>query len=229
MRSAVRGASPPLLSLLLGGFLILFPPLGGAEAAAAQELPEPVVVPTPVPGAAGLVPGGGEAREPERVGPGQVTPRGAFLRAMAVPGWGHAAVGAHFRGGVYVAAQSSTIWMLAKTGTMLRAARDGRELREESVALRLAGEGVAADSIPLLVAADPGVQAAQGLEASRRQQREDWVALGLFLVLLSGVDAFVSAHLSDFPEPLSVEGTLGPDGAALEFRISVPLGGVGRR
>ena len=55
----------------------------------------------------------------------------------------------------------------------------------------------------------------------REEQREDWVAVAVFTLLMSGVDAFVSAHLRNFPDPLTVEG--GPDGT-IEVAIRVPVG-----
>jgi hypothetical protein len=52
---------------------------------------------------------------------------------------------------------------------------------------------------------DPRVQEAQELRDTRSQQVQDWAALGIFILLLSGADAFVSAHLMEFPEPLTLE------------------------
>jgi hypothetical protein len=52
--------------------------------------------------------------------------------------------------------------------------------------------------------ADSGVVGALELQQIRRQQREDWIAFGVFFLLLGGADAFVAAHLADFPEPLEV-------------------------
>ncbi len=50
------------------------------------------------------------------------------------------------------------------------------------------------------------------LEDSRSAQQEDMVALGIFLIFLSGADAYVSAHLSRFPEPLELEAQPVADG-----------------
>ena len=36
----------------------------------------------------------------------------------------------------------------------------------------------------------------------RSQQKEDWLAVGLFFLFFGGADAFVAAHLADFPQPL---------------------------
>lgn len=54
---------------------------------------------------------------------------------------------------------------------------------------------------------------------SKRQEREDWLVLLAFNHLLSGLEAYVSAQLWDFPGDLSVRRL--PDGAAAE--VSIPL------
>ena len=60
----------------------------------------------------------------------------------------------------------------------------------------------------------------RGLVDARTEQREDWAAVAIFFLLMSGVDAFVSAHLQDFPEALTVEGD--PSGTvSVAFRVPV--------
>ncbi len=67
---------------------------------------------------------------------------------------------------------------------------------------------------------DAQVVRARGLVTAREGQREDWLAVGLFFLLISGVDAFVSAHLQDFPEPLTIEPS--PDVGGLELTVRIP-------
>jgi hypothetical protein len=152
---------------------------------------------------------------------GVVTPRGAFIRGMAFPGWGHAEVGSLSRGGFYFGVQAATGLMLFKTQTRLSRARDRLALLEAVQRVRLEAEGI---TDPLAVEAalseNPEVEDLRALEEVRADQREDWIALGLFMVLLSGVDAYVSAHLSQFPDPVAI----GPaDGGGVEVRVSLPL------
>ena len=65
------------------------------------------------------------------------------------------------------------------------------------------------------------------LEDFREQQMEDWIAWTVFMVLLGGADAFVSAHLSDFPAPLGIEARpVGLDGR-VEVGISLGVQGPG--
>jgi hypothetical protein len=52
---------------------------------------------------------------------------------------------------------------------------------------------------------DADLRELRELVEAREQQQEDLVALGLFLLFLSGADAYVSAHLADFPAPIELE------------------------
>ena len=52
-----------------------------------------------------------------------VTPMGAFVRSLVIPGWGQAAVDQPGRGAFYFAASSFTIFMVAKSQSELDAAR----------------------------------------------------------------------------------------------------------
>lgn len=162
----------------------------------------------------------GPARKPEG-GQTRVSPAGAFLRSMIVPGWGHSAVGAYTRGAFYVVADGAAGGMLFKTLTFLRRAEELEARRIDNVRRRLAVQGITdPDSIAAAIDEDGEVQGARALVESRKQQRQDWLALGIFLLFLGGADAFVSAHLADFPPPVGV--TPRGDGS-LELRISVPV------
>jgi hypothetical protein len=156
--------------------------------------------------------------------PQPVSPGGAFLRAILVPGWGHASIGEHTRGGFYFLTETASAWMVVRTRTRLNAAKDVRDLRRDEVRADLVARGVT-DPAAIATAqnADEGVIAAESLVAARSQQFEDWLVLGIFMVFLSGADAFVSAHLRDFPEPVGLE--LRPVDGALEWGVTLPLGG----
>jgi hypothetical protein len=157
-----------------------------------------------------------------------ITPRGALIRSLVIPGWGHAATGSYTRAGFYLTAQAGNAWMLAKTSGQLSWANRVLTAREAETRALLLDQGVPADSIPLLLETDPGVEQARNLVEARRSQREDWIALALFFILIGGVDAFVSAHLQDFPEPLTVEPVGSPGGGmGLEVGVRVPWRGPG--
>jgi len=184
-----------------------------------------LAAPVPGSGQASPAPAGTTARAPaDTVG---VSPGGAFLRSILVPGWGHAAVGSYTRGGFYFLTSGGTFWMIFKTARFLGAARERVDAVEGLVEAGLAARGVTdPDSITAALESDVRVTAARDLEEVRSQQMEDWIAFGVFWLLLNGADAFVSAHLADFPEPIEVEtsGIPGPRGR-MEVKVSVPVGG----
>ncbi len=163
--------------------------------------------------------------DPDTLGPGTdqtpssaptdttVTPGGAFLRSLLLPGWGHAATESHFRGAFYVAVQSGALWMLAKSMARRRQAARFRTMEYEAARERLQVEDVSSpDSLHLLAAGDPRVEVWDERIEARARQVEDWAALGIFLVLLGATDAFVAGHLMDHPEPLSLEAYPRPGG-----------------
>ncbi len=212
MRKVRTWWSVPLLLVALAA------PIASGRPLAAQQ-PDSIVVVPAVPTAT--------ERGVELSGFGNPTsPGGAFLRALVLPGWGHAAIGAYSRGGFYFATESTTGFLLARTMRRLAQAKDARDLREDRLREVLLAQGVVSDSVPARLDEDPDVRRSRRLVDSRRQQLEDWIALGTFLVFLSGADAFVSAHLRDFPDPLSVQADLADPatGAVAELGLRVRVG-----
>lgn len=152
-------------------------------------------------------------------GPG---PSGAFLRGVLIPGWGHTVSGSLTRGAFYFGVESISGWMLYKTIQKLRAVRNRRDFYEAQVLGRLAADGITdPELITEALDSDPNVIQTRNLVEGREEQREDWMAAAIFFLLVSGVDAFVSAHLQDFPEPL----TVGSDasGERLEVGLRIPV------
>lgn len=135
-----------------------------------------------------------------------VSPRGAFIRALLVPGWGHAAIGSYTRAGFYFAAETATAYTLLRTRHRLSEARAHRGLVEGALRQDLAAQGVTEpEEIEALLAEDESLRELRELVEAREQQQEDLVAFGIFLLFLSGADAYVSAHLADFPAPISLD------------------------
>ena len=130
----------------------------------------------------------------------RVSPRGAFLRSLVLPGWGQAVVGAPGRGGVYFALESGTLWMLFRTRARLNDARAEERLLRDSGIL--------------------GPDASFGLVSAREEQQQDWLVLAIFWLFFAGADAFVAAQLRDFDQHIGVLPE--PDGA-LRIEASVPL------
>jgi len=152
-----------------------------------------------------------------------VTPGTAFLRAVLVPGWGHTSIGSHTRAGFYFALEATTAYGLLRTRKRLNEVAARAEFRENVLREDLAAQGIIDfDEIESALDADATLGELHDLEESRRQQREDWAALGIFLLLLSGADAYVSAHLQDFPAPIEIQAAPAGNGRVeVGFRIKV--------
>jgi hypothetical protein len=125
--------------------------------------------------------------------------------------------------------------MLLKTLGRLNTAR-GIEGRLVGIATDSLNALIAMDSLLAEELSDPlafeeavgehtGVQDIRGLVDAREQQRQDWITYTIFFTLISGVDAYVNAHLRDFPvdiiTPPSTDGSI-----RLMFRV--PVGSTGR-
>jgi hypothetical protein len=146
------------------------------------------------------------------------------VRALLIPGWGHAAIGSYTRGGFYFALETATAYTFVRTRVRLSEARDRAAFRESVVRARLAQEGIVDLAvIETRLEEDALLLGLQDLVASREGQQEDLVAWGIFLLFLTGADAYVSAHLARFPTPIELESSASPDGRAeIGLRIALP-------
>lgn len=204
--AAARGRAilPAVLLILLG----LTPGAGSADLAAQEPL-------APVPTTRAPLP------EPLDISPG-----GAFWRALLLPGWGHAAIGSHTRGAFYFGAQATTTYTLLRTRIRVGEAQDRVRFREGVLLQRLAAEGVDdPEAIQERFDEDATLGELRRLLDARKEQQEDLVAFGIFLLLLSGADAYVSAHLARFPDPLELEARPGPAGSGtfdVGIRLTLP-------
>jgi hypothetical protein len=111
-----------------------------------------------------------------------------------------------------------------RTRARLSEARERAAFRESVVRARLAQEGITDLAvIDTRLEEDALLQGLEDLVASREGQQEDLVAWGIFLLFLTGADAYVSAHLARFPTPIVLESSASPDGRAeIGLRISLP-------
>ncbi|MGH7449370.1 MAG: DUF5683 domain-containing protein [Longimicrobiales bacterium] len=159
------------------------------------------------------------------------SPRGAFLRGVLVPGWGHAYVDEYARGAVYASIQSTSWFMLVKTMRRLGDVQD-RDRRLTGLAADSVDAAMAADSVLAAELANPdayeealltypGLQNARSLVRARRQQRQDWITYTLFFTFAAAVDAYVTAHLKDFPADVTAQPTV--DGG-LNLGVHIPVG-----
>jgi hypothetical protein len=161
------------------------PPLR-AQQDTARVRPVPTAAETPVVRADTAA-----ARRPSR--PDSVRPRppvspgGAFIRSLLIPGWGQSALGRDLAGGLFVAFEGVAITMAWKSDWQR----------------------------------DFAVQRGQGIEAPT-QEREDWLVLVAFNHLFSAAEAYVAAHLWDFPAGLKFRAAPGPGGGTV-VGASLPL------
>jgi len=155
-----------------------------------------------IPALAQAVPDSSQVRRGLPAAP-PVSPGGAFLRSLALPAWGHAAIGSG-RGAFYTFAEAGSTWMLLRVRSRVSSAREELAVREASARATAVASGLTDEAeITAAIAQDDAVQDAVNRLDAREGQKEDWVALLIFSVLVSGVDAYVSAHLQDFPDPLT--------------------------
>ena len=154
-------------------------------------------------------------------GPERMSPRGAFIRSALIPGWGHAEVGAFVRGGFYFGVEATAGFMIYKTQTRVSRTRAQLAMREDVVTARLEAQGITDPAeIEAGLAEDPVIEDLRSLEVTRKEQREDWIALGLFFMLIGGVDGYVSAHLADFPVAVVIEPN---PNRGMELGFSLPV------
>lgn len=131
----------------------------------------------------------------------RISPRGAFVRSLLLPGWGQTYVGAPGRGAIYFAAEAGSLWMVHRSRQQLRAAR---QIERHLVDTERLGPDERLD-----------------LVLSREQQQEDWITLSIFILLFSGADAYVAAQLADFDERFGVSPA---PGGGLQLRANFPVG-----
>jgi len=167
----------------------------------------------------------GTIEQPAQIRPPvTISPGGALWRAFLVPGWGHAAIGSYTRGGFYFALQTATLYTLSRTRVRLNEAESHLRFREDVIRRRWMAEGVVDPAeLDQLVEDDDRVEELGGLVDARKEQQEDLIAVGLFFLLISGVDAYVSAHLAHFPDPLDLEAVPVGDGRVeMSLKLKLP-------
>ena len=153
----------------------------------------------------------------------RLSPGKAMMRSMLLPGWGQFSVGAVKRGVLFAALQGSSYYMLVRTNSRLNTAEERLDTRVGVVRDSLIEAAtVPEDTAGLQARLDTTalVNAERSLVTSRKRHMQDWITYTIFFTLASGVDAFVAAHLADFPAQIGTEPQL--DGS-VNLRLSVPL------
>ena len=104
----------PALVAWPGGLRAQEPEVADSIAEVGSPPADSVLSPAPGPESTPAAPG-------EPIGP-PVTPMGAFLRSLILPGWGQASVDQPVRGAFYFTMEAASLWMLYKTDQKLAAA-----------------------------------------------------------------------------------------------------------
>ncbi len=95
--------------------------------------------------------------------------------------------------------------------------------RKLAAALFIGWEGVTLGmTLKTVVAVGDLADAGSALLASKRREREDWIVLLGFNHLLAALEAYVSAHLWDFPGDLRVRRAPGRTEAGLRLPLAWP-------
>ncbi len=95
--------------------------------------------------------------------------------------------------------------------------------RKLAAALFIGWEGVTLGMVlKTNVAVGELADAGSGLTEAKRQEREDWLVLLAFNHLLSALEAYVSAHLWDFPGDLRIRRVPGGMAAGVRLPLSLP-------
>jgi hypothetical protein len=145
-----------------------------------------------------------------------ISPRGAFVRSLLVPGWGQTRLDRGTAGALFVLTEALAATMIVKSKRALDRAKDARA---DSIFIGYEqgtdGPVLDEDGNPVAVYAPDPLGART---ESRRQQLEDWIAILAFNHLFAGADAFVAGHLGDIPRRLSIRPTA--EGLGLSAKLA---------
>jgi hypothetical protein len=130
-----------------------------------------------------------------------ISPGRAFVRSLLLPGSGQVALDRTVAAGVYAFVEFAAIGMARKSALDLRQARhapvDSTVVRYERNPAT--GELLLDPETGQPIPAEFTISDIGGRVRARKQHLEDWIALLIFNHLFSAADAYVAAHLWDFP------------------------------
>ena len=154
-----------------------------------------------------------------------ISARGAFIRSLLIPGWGQSAAGSPGRGAFYFGIEGASLWMLLKTFNTLDNANVQLTTVKTATRKKLQfTNGLSGADLDQAVLDNSVVKTAAELVEDRSQQREDWMAVSLFFLFFGAADAFVTAHLENFPAPLETKISTSTEmGVGLHFSLFLDL------
>ena len=147
-----------------------------------------------------------------------LTPRRAFLYSLAVPGSAQTILGRPRTAALFVTVEALAIAMAQKSANDLR---DAKRYARDNLVVSYRTDPVTGlavlDSAGRLIPTDHLTNDLATRVPARRTHLEDWIATLIFNHLMSGAEAFVSAHLWQLPAEVSMQRR--EDGAFLTARI----------
>jgi hypothetical protein len=162
--------------------------------------------------------------------PPGLLPRTAFIRALILPGWGHFSMSETGRGVTYAVLQTASWAMLVTTMHRLGEVRDIERglvrLAADSLDRAMAADSALARRLQSPVAYEealltyPGLRDARALARSRQRHRQDWIVYTMVTTFAAAIDAYVTAHLADFPAEI----TASRSGSGVYLGVRVPAG-----
>jgi hypothetical protein len=185
------------LPLLLSLALVAASPVS-ATGQITDTLPAPVSPPSATPPLVVDTVGGPLITIPPRA---PISPRSAFFRSLLLPGYGQIGLDRSVAAGVYALTEAVAVGMARKSVLDLREAKRApidstvASYRRDPATGQPLTDPETGQFIPeSFVFNDLG-----GRVRARRTHLEDWIAVLIFNHLFSAADAFVAAHLWDFP------------------------------
>ena len=164
----------------------------------------------------------------------RLSPKGAVLRAFALPGWGQFYTGHRMRGFMYAGAEVG----FATLGFLKQ--REVNDFKEEMQLARLdfvaEDQALHPDSAYSLedtlalydrFGTTPAGAALESTLEAKQRRREDFFTYAVFAVLFGAIDAFVSAHLDPYHEA-GISASPQRDGG-VRLDLTLPFGGGSRR
>ena len=147
-----------------------------------------------------------------------LTPRRAFLYSLAIPGSAQTILGRPRTAAFFVTVEALSITMARKSANDLREAkRYARDSLVVSYRTDPVTGRIVLDSLGRPVPSGYLVNDLATRVPARRTHFEDWIATLIFNHLISGAEAFVSAHLWQLPAEVAVQRR--EEGAFLTARI----------
>ena len=127
--------------------------------------------------------------------PPPISPAGALLRSMLLPGWGQSILRRRGTGAAFVLWEGISLTMTLKSRHQLSYLRS--------------------------VESEDDIESQERV-TSKEQEVEDWAILLAFNHLMAGVESYVAALLWDFPEELDVRAFRDGDRVGLGFAVGLP-------